>query len=164
MYPFLFHIGPIPIPSYGIFAALALLVAMLATRMAARVEGRDPQKTMDAVFWSVMVALVGARVLEAVFNWERYFATPGGLRLLVHSTGVLVGGLAAAVAFGAWRFHRLGIPAMQGLDILAPVSAVVEAIGRWGCFLSGCWHAAGAGGRRRRNRCWCCTTCCSATR
>jgi phosphatidylglycerol:prolipoprotein diacylglycerol transferase len=138
MYPFLLQIGPIPLPSYGVFAALALIVAMLAVRRVAVIEGRDPQETMDTMFWSIMVGLVGARVLEAVINWERYFATPGGLRLLVFSTGVFLGGLVAALAFGAWRFHRTGLPVLQGLDILAPVAAITEAVGRWGCFLSGC--------------------------
>lgn len=138
MYPFLFQIGPIPIPSYGVFAAITLVVAMLVTRRVARIEGRDPQETMDTMFWSVMVGLVGARVLEAVINWERYFATPGGLKLLVFSTGVFVGGFVSAIAFGAYRFHRTGLPALQGLDILAPVIAITEAVGRWGCFLSGC--------------------------
>ena len=138
MYPFLFQFGPIPLPSYGVFAAITLVIAMLAVRRVAVVEGRDPQETMDTMFWSVMVGLVGARVLEAVINWERYFATPGGLKLLVFSTGVFLGGLVAALAFGAWRFRRTGLPVLQGLDILAPVAAIVEAVGRWGCFLSGC--------------------------
>jgi phosphatidylglycerol:prolipoprotein diacylglycerol transferase len=138
MYPFLFHLGPIPVPSYGIFAAFTLIVAMLATRKVAVIEGRDPQETMDTMFWSIMVGLVGARVLEAVINWERYFATPGGLKLLVFSTGVFVGGFVSALAFGAYRFRRTGLPVLQGLDILAPVAAIIEAVGRWGCFLSGC--------------------------
>jgi phosphatidylglycerol:prolipoprotein diacylglycerol transferase len=138
MYPFLFQIGPIPIPSYGVFAAITLIVAMLAVRRVAAVEGRGPQETMDTMFWSVMVGLLGARVLEAVINWERYFTTPGGLKLLVFSTGVFLGGLVSALAFGAWRFRQTGLPVLQGLDILAPVAAIVEAIGRWGCFLSGC--------------------------
>ena len=138
MYPFLFQIGPIPVPSYGVFAAITLVIAMLAVRRVAAIEGRDPQETMDTMFWSVMVGLVGARVLEAVINWERYFARPGGLKLLVFSTGVFLGGLVAALAYGAWRFRRTGLPVLQGLDILAPVAAIVEAFGRWGCFLSGC--------------------------
>ncbi|MCU0223408.1 MAG: prolipoprotein diacylglyceryl transferase [Acidobacteria bacterium] len=138
MYPFLFQIGPIPVPSYGVFAAITLVIAMLAVRRVAAVEGRDPQETMDTMFWSVMVGLVGARVLEAVINWERYFATPGGLKLLVFSTGVFLGGLVAALGYGAWRFRRTGLPVLQGLDILAPVAAIVEAVGRWGCLLSGC--------------------------
>lgn len=138
MHPFLFQIGPVYLPSYGFFAALALIVAMLAVRRWARIEGRDPQQTMDVIFWSVVIGLVGARLLEAAINWERYFNTPGGLRLLVYSTGVFVGGLVAAVAFCAYRFGRIGLPILQGLDILAPVAAIAEAVGRWGCFFSGC--------------------------
>lgn len=138
MHPFLIQIGPILVPTYGVFAALTLVLAMLATRWFARVEGRDPSAVMDAIFWSIMVGLVGAKVLEGIINWERYFGTPGGWRLWIYSTGVFLGGLIAAVAFGAYRFHRIRLPALQGLDILAPVAAITEAVGRWGCFFSGC--------------------------
>jgi phosphatidylglycerol:prolipoprotein diacylglycerol transferase len=101
MYPFLFQIGPIPVPSYGVFAAITLVAGMLLVRRVAAVEGRDPQQTMDTMFWSIMAGLAGARVMEAVVNWERYFATPGGLKLLIFSTGVFFGGLVSALAFGA---------------------------------------------------------------
>ena len=40
MYPFLFQFGPIPLPSYGVFAAITLVIAMLAVRRVAVVEGR----------------------------------------------------------------------------------------------------------------------------
>ncbi len=138
MHPFLIQIGPVVVPTYGVFAGLALLLAMLATRWFARIEGRDPSQVMDAIFWSIVVGLVGAKVLEGIINWPRYFGTPGGFRLWIYSTGVFLGGLIAAVAFGAYQFHKIRLPALQGLDILAPVAALIEGVGRWGCFFSGC--------------------------
>jgi phosphatidylglycerol:prolipoprotein diacylglycerol transferase len=138
MHPFLFQLGPLPIPTYGVVIAITLVVGMLLVRWLARREGRDPAQTMDAIFWSIMAGLVGGRVLEAIINWERYFGTPGGLRLLVYSTGVFVGGLIAAIGFGIYWFRRIKLPVLQGLDILALVGALAEALGRWGCFFSGC--------------------------
>ncbi|MBP7145914.1 MAG: prolipoprotein diacylglyceryl transferase [Acidobacteria bacterium] len=138
MHPIFFHLGPLWIPTYGIFAAAALLTSMLLVRHYARLEGHDPSKVMDAIFWSIVAGLVGSRVLEAIINWERYFTSPGGLKLLVYSTGVFVGGLVSAIAVAAYLFHKIRLPALVGLDILAPVAALIEAIGRWGCFFSGC--------------------------
>ncbi len=138
MHPILFFLGPIPVPAYGVMAAITLVIAMLVVRYYARLEGRDPQKTMDAMFWSVVAGFVGARVLEVIVNWERYFGQPGGLRLLMYSTGVFLGGLIAALVTGGILFRRMGLPVLLALDLLGPVAAIAEGFGRWGCFLSGC--------------------------
>lgn len=138
MHPILFQIGPLAIPSYGIMAVITLMIGMIVVRRYARLEGRDPTQTMEAIFWSLMAGFVAAHVLEAIINWPRYFGVPGGLKLLLVSAGVMVGGVIGAIAFGIYWFHRIKLPLLQGLDILAPMGAIAEAVGRWGCFASGC--------------------------
>jgi phosphatidylglycerol---prolipoprotein diacylglyceryl transferase len=138
MHPLLFRIGSLWIPTYGVLAALAFLASMWFVRRYARFEGRDPVRTTDAVFWTIVAGVIGARVLEFAVNWRRILGTPGGLKLFAMSSGVFVGGLVAAIAFAIYWFHRIDLPVMQGLDYLAIAGAVVEGIGRWGCFFSGC--------------------------
>lgn len=138
MYPFLFQVGAFRLPAYGVIALLALLATLVVIRHFARLEGRDPSKTTDAIVLTVAVAYVGARVMEVAINGRRIFASPDALMLLLSSTGVFYGGLISAVAFGAWWFRRIRLPALQGLDLMAPVGAVVDGVGRWGCFFSGC--------------------------
>ncbi len=138
MHPLLFRIGSIPIPTYGVVTLLTLGIAVLFVRRYARIEGLDPSRTTDAIVFAIAVGFAGARVLELAINWRKYFATPGGLKLVPNMTGVFVGGLVSAIAFVVWWFRRIHLPMLQGLDILAIVGATATGFGRWGCFFSGC--------------------------
>jgi phosphatidylglycerol:prolipoprotein diacylglycerol transferase len=58
--------------------------------------------------------------------------------LLLVSTGVFLGALITAIPFCIYWFRHIGLPVLQGLDILALTACVAEGVGRWGCFFSGC--------------------------
>jgi phosphatidylglycerol:prolipoprotein diacylglycerol transferase len=51
---------------------------------------------------------------------------------------VFLGGLITAIPFCVYWFRRIGLPVLQGLDLLALTGCVAEGVGRWGCFFSGC--------------------------
>jgi phosphatidylglycerol:prolipoprotein diacylglycerol transferase len=138
MHPFLFQLGHFRFPTYGFFSLLALAFAVWLIRRYARVEGLDPSRTSEAIVLTIAVGFFGARALELIINWKRYFATPGGFRLVFLSTGVFLGGLVTAVPFCIYYFRRIGLPYLKGLDLLALAGAVAEGVGRWGCFFSGC--------------------------
>src|SRR5262245_40373580 len=108
MHPFLFQIGHFRFPTYGFFSLLALAVAVLLIRRFARREGLDPGEAADAIVLTIAVGYFGARALELAINWKRYFATPGGLKLILVSTGVFLGGVIAAIPFCIWWFRRIG--------------------------------------------------------
>jgi phosphatidylglycerol:prolipoprotein diacylglycerol transferase len=127
-------------PTYGFISLCALAVAVLLIRRYARIEGLDPKLTTEAIVLTIAVGFFGARVLEALINWDRYFGRPGGLKLLLVSTGVFLGGLIAAIPFCIYWFRHIGLPVLQGLDILALTACVAEGVGRWGCFFSGCCY------------------------
>ena len=138
MHPFLFQIGHYRFPTYGFFSLLALAVGILLIRRFARREGLNPGEAADAIVLTLAVGYFGARALELAINWRRYFATPGGLKLVLFSTGVFLGGVIVAIPFCIWWFRRIGLPFLKGLDLLALAGATAEAVGRWGCFCSGC--------------------------
>src|SRR5512147_1164425 len=138
MHPFLFQIGHFRFPTYGMFSLLALALAVWLIRRYARTEGLPPSQTAEALVLVIAVGFFGARALELIINWKRYFATPGGLSLAMYSTGVFLGGLITAVPFCIYYFRRIGLPYLQGLDLMALAAATAEAVGRWGCFFSGC--------------------------
>lgn len=138
MLPFLFQIGSFRVPTYGVVSLLALLVVIVVVRRYAKLEGRDPSQITDAMVATVAVGYVGARIFEVVVNWEKYTASPQAAKLLLVSTGVFVGGLIAAIPFAIFWFHRIRLPYLQGLDLVALVACVADGVGRWGCFASGC--------------------------
>jgi len=138
VHPFLFQIGSFRMPAYGFVSLCALAVAVILIRRYARIEGLDPGLTAEALVLTIAVGYFGARVFEAAINADRYFGRPGGWKLLLVSTGVFYGGLITAIPFLIFWFRRIGLPVLQGLDILALTACIAEGVGRWGCFLSGC--------------------------
>ena len=138
MHPFLLELGRFRMPTYGFISLCALAIAVLLIRRYARLEGLDPSQTAEAIVLTIAVGFFGARLLEVVINWDRYFGHPGGLKLLLFSTGVFLGGLITAIPFCIYWFRHIQLPVLQGLDILALTAGVAEGVGRWGCFFSGC--------------------------
>jgi phosphatidylglycerol:prolipoprotein diacylglycerol transferase len=138
VHPFLFEIGRFRMPTYGFISLCALAVAVLLVRRYARIEGLDPSQTSEAIVLTIAVGFFGARLFEVVINWDRYFGRPDGWKLLFFSTGVFLGGLMTAIPFCIYWFHRIKLPFLQGLDLVALVACVAEGVGRWGCFFSGC--------------------------
>ena len=125
-------------PTYGFISLCALAVAVVLIRRYARIEGLDPAETTEAIVLTIAVGFFGARLFELLINWDRYVGRPGGLKLLLFSTGVFLGGLITAIPFCIFWFRHIGLPVLQGLDILALTACVAEGVGRWGCFFSGC--------------------------
>ena len=140
MHPFLLELGGFRVPTYGVLSLCALIAAIVLIRRYARVEGLDPSVTTEALVLTIAVGFFGARLFEAVINWDRYFGHPGGLKLLLFSTGVFSGGLLTAIPFCVIWFRHIRLPVLQGLDILALTGCVAEGVGRWGCFFSGCCY------------------------
>ena len=140
MHPFLLEFGQFKIPTYGFISLCALAVAIVLIRRYARLEGLDPSEMTEAIVLTIAVGFFGARIFEAVINWERYFGHPGGLKFLLFSTGVFLGGLITAIPFCIFWFRHIKLPVLQGLDILALTGCVAEGVGRWGCFFSGCCY------------------------
>jgi phosphatidylglycerol:prolipoprotein diacylglycerol transferase len=138
VHPFLLELGRFRVPTYGVLSLCALAVAILLIRRYARIEGLDPWQATEAIVLTIAVGFFGARVFEVVINWDRYFGRPDGLRLLMVSTGVFLGGLMTAIPFCIFWFRHIKLPVLQGLDLLALAGGVVEGVGRWGCFFSGC--------------------------
>jgi phosphatidylglycerol:prolipoprotein diacylglycerol transferase len=138
MHPFLLELGGFKMPTYGFISLCALAVAIYLIRRYARIEGLDPSVTTEALVLTIAVGFFGARLFEVAINWERYFGRPGGLKLLLFSTGVFFGGLLTAIPFCIVWFRHIRLPVLQGLDILALTGCVAEGVGRWGCYFSGC--------------------------
>jgi phosphatidylglycerol---prolipoprotein diacylglyceryl transferase len=140
LHPFLLELGRFRLPTYGVVSLCALAVAIFLIRRYARIEGLDPSQTTEAIVLTIAVGFFGARAFEAIGHWDRYFVQPGGLRLLLVSTGSFAGGLLTAIPFCILWFRHIKLPMLQGLDILALTGCVAEGVGRWGCYFSGCCY------------------------
>lgn len=175
MFPTLFElplplVGPVTIHTYGVLLVVSFVVSILVARRLARREGLDPNHVVDVGVYSILAALVGAKVLLLVIDWEFYsrqFRTlvqEGGSSIgqalsswlgtfgvyvgaltrmglnLLQAGGVFYGGFFAAVAVAFWYFRRYQLPTWKVADVAAPAVAIGHAIGRLGCFAAGCCY------------------------
>ena len=76
MYPVLFHIGAVYIPSYGAIAAVGVLFALLLAQRLAAIMGIAPQHIWNLSILGLCAALIAARLLLIAFNWRDLLAHP----------------------------------------------------------------------------------------
>jgi phosphatidylglycerol:prolipoprotein diacylglycerol transferase len=137
--------GPLAIPvhTYGILVAGGFLVAMqLAARAAAR-AGLSRDKVLDLSFGILVAAMIGARVLFIIVNWDEYKNDIPGIFQFWKGGLVFYGGFIGAILFSIvyMRQHRMAF--FPYADAMAPTVAIGQALGRLGCFSAGCcWGGA----------------------
>jgi phosphatidylglycerol---prolipoprotein diacylglyceryl transferase len=138
MHPILFEIGEWPVYTYGVLLAAAYLLGLQLAVWRARRQGVDATRVMDLGIWIIIAALVGAKALLVVVDWEYYRANPREIFSLVRSAGVFYGGLIVATITGFALIRRYRLPVWTTADLYAPGIALGHVIGRMGCFFAGC--------------------------
>ena len=141
MHPILLKIGPIELYTYGAFLAVAFLTAIyLATREAERV-GLKSDFVADLGIILILSSIVGARLFYILFYDLQYTLEHPTELLRLRQTGlVFYGGLFSGFC-AIYVFCRLKrAPFLLVIDTAAPSIAMGQAIGRIGCFMSGCCY------------------------
>ena len=140
MHPILFEIAGFPVYTYGVLLAAAYLLGLQFALVRARARGLDATRVMDLGIWIIISALVGAKLLLLVVDFDTFSQNPRELLTLLRSGGVFYGGLIAAVAVALWYLRRHRMPVWSVTDAFAPGIALGHVIGRMGCFFAGCCY------------------------
>jgi phosphatidylglycerol:prolipoprotein diacylglycerol transferase len=138
MHPILFEVRGFPIYTYGVLLAVAYLLGLQFALMRARSRGLDPNRVMDLGIWIIVSALVGAKLLLLIVEWNTYGRSFSDLLTLVRSGGVFYGGLIVAVLVAMGYMWRHRMPIWTVSDVFAPGIALGHVIGRLGCLFAGC--------------------------
>jgi phosphatidylglycerol:prolipoprotein diacylglycerol transferase len=142
MHPILLRIGPITVHTYGFMMAVGVAAALWFLWVQAKKAGLDAPKLMDAAFYTIIVSLIGAKLILFFGNMSYYLSNPKELFSLARSGGVFQGGLTFGVIFAFWYFHKKKIPTWPAADIIAPALALGHGFGRIGCFTAGCCYGS----------------------
>lgn len=146
MYPELFSIGPLPIVgsitiySYGVLLAASYLLGLRLAMTRARRWGLDSNRVLDLGIYIIIAALIGAKLLLLVVDFDSFRRSPADLLSLARSGGVFYGGLILAVAVAFWYMARHKMPFWTTCDVFAPGIALGHVTGRLGCFAAGCCY------------------------
>jgi phosphatidylglycerol:prolipoprotein diacylglycerol transferase len=143
MYPILVKIGPLTIHTYGFLMAVGVACGLWFIYVQAKKSGLDAVRIMDAAFYTIIISLIGAKLVLFLSNVGYYVSYPRELFSLARSGGVFQGGLLFGTVFALWYFHRKKIPTWKTADLIAPALALGHGFGRIGCFSAGCCYGSG---------------------
>ena len=136
-------IGTLTIYTYGVLLAAAYLLGLQFALVRARKQKLDANRVMDLGIYIIISALVGAKLLLLVTDFQTFKSNPAELLNLVREGGVFYGGLLVAVTVALFYIRKVGLPLWTTCDVFAPGIALGHVIGRFGCFFAGCcWGKA----------------------
>src|SRR5437764_8415154 len=138
MYPRLLELGPITVYTYGVLLAAAYLLGLKLAMVRAKARGLDSARVLDLGIYIIISALVGAKLLLLVTDFQTFKSNPAELFNLLREGGVFYGGLIVAVCVALLYIRRVGLPLWTTCDVFAPGIALGHVIGRFGCFFAGC--------------------------
>jgi len=142
MAPILFKCSFFTIYTYGVFVALAFLVAVPLWVREGERRGLDGERIYTLGLLLLASGVVGARLLYVAMNWGDFSGDLLEIVRLQHGGLAWFGGFAAAtstliVYAGRQRWSPTAV-----LDSVAPFVALGQGIGRIGCLFNGCCHGA----------------------
>ncbi len=140
MFPELFSLGPVTLYTYGVLLAVAYLAGLQLAMRRAKTRGMDPNRAMDLGIAIIIAALIGAKLLLVLVDFDHFRENPSEIFSIVRSGGVFYGGLIAAVAVAFWYMRRHRMPLWTTCDVFAPGIALGHAVGRLGCLAAGCCY------------------------
>jgi phosphatidylglycerol---prolipoprotein diacylglyceryl transferase len=140
VYPELFSIGPITVYSYGVLLAASYLLGLRLAMARARTWGLDSNRVLDLGIYIIIAALIGAKLLLLIVDFDQFRQSPVEILSLARSGGVFYGGLILAVLVAFWYISRHNLPFWTTCDVFAPGIALGHVTGRLGCFAAGCCY------------------------
>jgi len=134
-----FNIFGLEISFYGILMAIGFVLAFFLVRYLIKKRGEySPDITLDLLLIIFPSSIIGARLYYIIFSgrsWsfiEAISVWDGGLAIY----GGIIGGLLAVVIYALIK--KINI--LKLTDAIAPALILGQAIGRIGCYLSGCCY------------------------
>ncbi len=129
------RLGPLAVQPFGVLSAAGILLASTLLVREARRKGLDPEPLEKLVTWAVVGGVIGAHLVHLLLYHPEELRENGPLQLLkvwdgLSSTGGVLGGLAASVAF----LRRRGIRFAVYADVFALAVPAGWTVARLGCF------------------------------
>jgi phosphatidylglycerol:prolipoprotein diacylglycerol transferase len=138
VYPKLFDLGPFTVYTYGVLLAASYLLGLWLAVKRGKARGLDANRVLDLGIYIIIAALVGAKLLLLIVDFDQYKNSPAELLSLARSGGVFYGGLILAVAVAFYYIARHRMAMWTTCDAFAPGIALGHVTGRLGCFAAGC--------------------------
>jgi phosphatidylglycerol:prolipoprotein diacylglycerol transferase len=140
MHPILLDLGSIKLYTYGLFLALGFMAAVWFSKRNAKFYNTTDQVISDLFLVILLSAIVGARFLYVLINFETFSNNPLEIFKIWNGGLVFFGGFIAAVGACLILLKLKKLPIAKTADIIAPGIALGHSIGRFGCLFAGCCY------------------------
>jgi len=142
MHPILLHFGAVTIYTYGVLVASGVVLGLWYARRQAPRAGLDPEKIWNMGIYSILVALLLAKIWLVLGEWDYYAAHPREILSVAtfQSGGTFYGGVLGAILTIVLYSYFQKMPLLAVLDTSAAALPLGHAIGRLGCFAAGCCY------------------------
>jgi phosphatidylglycerol:prolipoprotein diacylglycerol transferase len=138
---------PVPIYSYGVMLGTSMIVGWFLAMRLAKADGIPNEEAGAIYMWTAVWAIVGARVLFVITEWNHQFAaSPMHLFKVWEGGLVAYGGMIGGFLASWYGCHKRGIALLRWADVSAPSVVLGTAITRVGCLLFGCDYGKQASG------------------
>lgn len=130
-----FTIFGIDIMWYGVLIASAMILGILISYRRAPMYQLDPDSILDVCIWALPIGVIGARLYYVLFNHSYYHSFSQILNIRNGGLAIHGGLIAGLITVSVVTYIKhINLPDM--LDLVFPVVALAQAIGRWGNFFN----------------------------
>lgn len=140
MHRIIAHLGPFTVYSYGLMLALSFAAGTYLCIKRSRRLGIESSKIIDLSLYILVSAIIGARFLFVILNWDYYKHDLLQVFMLWEGGLVFYGGFIFAFVTSIAYLKKNKIDVWKFADLFSPSLALGIAIGRIGCFLNGCCY------------------------
>lgn len=138
MKPILFHLGPFPISSFGVFLLLAFGIGMAMARRRAAPLGIAPSQMLDIALYMIIGGIVVGRLAYVAVNLQTFAQEPLRILTIWQDSGlVFFGALTGGAGVAVLTARARQIPVRRFLDVFAPGLAAGYAVAMIGALLHG---------------------------
>ena len=121
---------------YAVMIVTGMIIAIYLAGKEAKRRGFDEEVIYDLAMIILPISVLGARIWYVLFEWERYQGDFLAMINIRQGGLAIQGGIMAGLVTGYFFCKRKNLPFLTLADILFPVVALAQGIGRWGNFFN----------------------------
>lgn len=140
--PIAIKLGGFEVAWYGVIIGLGILLAMYLASSEGDRKGMPQDFILDLAFWTVPIAILGARAYYVLFELGYYLENPGQIFQIWNGGLAIYGALLTGALVVYFFTKKKNVPVMLTLDVLAPGVLIAQSLGRWGNFINQEAHGA----------------------
>lgn len=142
MFPIHLNLGFNEIYFYeGLYFLISIAIGVYVSYLRIKKYGGKVELFDGLVTWSIIGALIGARLSHYLFwNLDLFLENPGVLFSLSGAGNSITGGLVGGMVGGLVYTRRKKMNYFEYFSLLSPAILLGQAVGRVGCFLNGDAH------------------------